>query len=360
MAMMLISLLYDGFRWSHQNTWRMSNSLSHRLRCPNISTLTFSPPYNWWHDPPGGVFAGFDDAPREWKRRICKNLGWPASTDVANLASMMDQLRSAAQNAIGKEPKFDSAVVTSPDLVALYDEDLFDAAEYLGMDAHQETGFEYKPYLQSDWRYRRQPKHLYAAFVGYGFGVCSHYTSTHLCEQEEKAMPLKPVIAISFTQQGLQLEHHFPDYSEGLITAHTAIPDWQQHPSWYSSDLGFLKYPKDSHRVADKELFWTKVRHQINEWLVDVLGDLNVTDVLLLGESAGTERFKEEVMKAVMESDKQVEAPVIHGGKEVDPLFVASRGAAEMSRRIWEAPVWCGFPQECWVDDAEPVTKTNQ
>jgi hypothetical protein len=360
MAMMLISLLCDGFRWSHQNTWRTSTSLSHCLRCLTIFHFDLSPPYNWWYDPPGGVFAGLYDAPREWKRSIRKNLGWSASADVANLASVIDQLRSAAQKAIGKEPKFDSAVVTSPDLVALYDEDLFDAAEYLGMDARQKTGFSYKPYLQSDWRYQRQPKHLYAAFAGYGFGVCSHYTSTHLCEQEERAMPLKQVIAISFTEQGLQLEHHFPGYPKGLITAHTAVPYWQQHPSWYSSDLGFSKYPKDSHRVADKELFWTKVRHRINEWLVDVLYDLNVTDVLLLGESAGTERFKEEVTKAVMERDQQVEAPVIHDGKEVDPLFVASRGAAEISRRIWEAPVWCGFPQQCWVDDTEPVTTTNQ
>lgn len=103
-------------------------------------------------------------------------------------------------------------------------------------------------------------------------------------------MPLKPVIAISFTEQGLQLEHHFPV----LMTAHTTIPYWQQHPSWYSSDLGFSKYPKGSHRATDKELFWTKVRHQINELLVDVLDHHNVTDVLLLGENAGTERLKKK------------------------------------------------------------------
>lgn len=269
----------------------------------------------------------------------------------------MDQLHFAAQEAVGAaEPRLTSAVITTPDLFALYDEDLYDAAEFLQLDADQiDRPWPFKASLQSDWRYRRQPKHLFAAFAGYGFGMCVHYTSTRLCEEEENTMSPVPVVAISFTQQGLQLEHNFIGYSPGLTTAHTEMLMWQQHPSWYSSDLGFSKYPKDSYSDTDRELYWTRVRHQLNEWLVEVLSTryyMNVTDVLLLGESAvRNERFREEVMKAVMERDEQLAEPSIHGGgdgEDLDPLFVASRGAAEISRRIWEAPFWyCGFPGQC-------------
>ena len=79
-----------------------------------------SPPYNWWQDPPGGVLAGWYDAPREWVRSLRKKVGWPASAEVGALAEVLGELRDVVEGVLGR--KVESGVVTSPYVVALYDE----------------------------------------------------------------------------------------------------------------------------------------------------------------------------------------------------------------------------------------------
>lgn len=75
----------------------------------------------------------------------------------------------------------------------------------------------------------------------------------------------------------------------------------------------------------------------IGEYLSRCRG--NITDILVLGESAGTESLDlaNVVRRALMEM--QTEEPTIHMAKEEDLAFVASEGAAEMAWGVLHGPV---------------------
>jgi hypothetical protein len=68
--------------------------------------------------------------------------------------------------------------------------------------------------------------------------------------------------------------------------------------------------------------------------------------VFMIGEGAGFPGFKENVVRAVMEAKlhDQFGEPVVHERDKGQNLYVASRGAAELARRVLVAPTACGIP----------------
>ena len=72
------------------------------------------------------------DIPRQRLRRERKAQGLPASEDVGTLSVMLRALRDAAESYLGHE--ISSALAATPNLVALYQEDVDDAFEYLGLE----------------------------------------------------------------------------------------------------------------------------------------------------------------------------------------------------------------------------------
>ena len=73
--------------------------------------------------------------------------------------------------------KVGSAVVTSPNLVALYYEDINDAMEYVGLERF---------HLKASGPDSQQPHEAHAADAGYGIGLCSHYKDYDKCDDEER------------------------------------------------------------------------------------------------------------------------------------------------------------------------------
>jgi hypothetical protein len=71
------------------------------------------------------------DRPRQLRRSARKMLGLPASSDVGELAGMINGLRAAVEKYLGRP--ISAASITIPHLYALYQEDLEDAFEYLGL-----------------------------------------------------------------------------------------------------------------------------------------------------------------------------------------------------------------------------------
>ena len=69
--------------------------------------------------------------PRQLQRKARKAMGLPASQDVGQLAKMLSDLRTLVEEEIGKP--VESAGVATINLVALYQEDLRDAFEYVGL-----------------------------------------------------------------------------------------------------------------------------------------------------------------------------------------------------------------------------------
>jgi len=68
---------------------------------------------------------------RDFKRQIRKLFGVPATNDVGELAKLLKPLRRQAESILG--PKISAAVITTPHMAALYEEDLRDLFDYLGL-----------------------------------------------------------------------------------------------------------------------------------------------------------------------------------------------------------------------------------
>jgi hypothetical protein len=146
-----------------------------------------------------------------------------------------------------------------------------------------------------------------------------------------KDSPERVLLSVHLTPHALTLEATIKE------TNRTCALDWAQHRSYFSTYLGaprlhappFLPW---SHRVA-------AMVHGcvIGEYLRRYRG--NITDILVLGESAGTESLDlaNVVHRALMEM--QTEEPTIHMAKEEGLAFVAGEGAAEMAWGVLHGPV---------------------
>ena len=108
---------------------------------------------------------------------------------------MLSELRTRVQKRVGES--IESAAVATLNLVALYQEGLQDAFEYLGVN-----------YLKIPVRYNT----LYetsAAYAGYGFGLCSDYANRIACKQEQDDMESSAVMAVLYTRTVLAVSLSF-------------------------------------------------------------------------------------------------------------------------------------------------------
>ena len=124
--------------------------------------------------------------PRQLRRKARKAIGLPASQDVGFLAKMLSDLRFRVEERIGRP--IESAGVATLNLVALYQEDLRDAFEYVGL---RYVAFP----VRYDVLYETS-----AAYAGYGYGLCSHYTDRNACKHEQDEMPSDVVMAVLYTR----------------------------------------------------------------------------------------------------------------------------------------------------------------
>ena len=113
------------------------------------------PPY----DNDGEYWA---DVPRKTARLALKTVGLPASYEVGVLAAVVHHLRSQLESDFGIN--ISEAVFTSSHLIALYQDDLEDVAENLGI-RYVVPRLQFKPIL---WE-------TAASYAGHGFGMCKHW-----------------------------------------------------------------------------------------------------------------------------------------------------------------------------------------
>lgn len=300
------------------------------------------------------MFAGLWDSYRELLRSIRKRAGLPASSQVGALASLLTELRAASSRALASrrhDSSVDAVVLSSLDLGALYDEDLYDAAIYARLSAANVPGpprmnsYPFTDSLMTDSRFNRQPKHVDAAQMGFGLGLCSHYLSTSGCRQDEQDMVDatgvdRNHLSLLVTRRGVGLESRVRK-----VTARTEVLYWQQHDSYYDAGLGVLQLLGVWGDQEKEEEFWQRFRAFVGQ-MVSTTIESNVTDVFMIGESAGFRGFRQNVVRAIMEADLPVQngEPVVHENN-LHSRFVASKGAAEMARRVLVAPTDWGYPE---------------
>jgi hypothetical protein len=240
-----------------------------------------------------------------------KFFGLPASRDVGILSKLLSLLREQAEERLGR--KVGSAVVTSPNLVALYAEDITDAMEYTGLKP---------PYLKGSSDLE-QPRENSAAQAGYGVGLCSHYKDYDQCESEEDQMPVRRVLTVLFTRSALAL---YEAAYKGALSFHG--------PSYHGRS-DFLLGSDAIHTNPKEEYYWEDVRNRVMEVLLRYGGErYPVTQVSMLGESALNPRLLEVVNSSISAIYEEQPEFLLS-----DPIFAAAKGAAEFAIRApWSRP----------------------
>lgn len=183
-----------------------------------------------------------------------------------------------------------------------------------------------------------------AAFAGYGYGLCRHYTDPYACEREEQHLPEQRLLHLDFTPNSLSVTIKSLNSARGGTVDDTFI----------DIDLGLGRlnniYPER------EELYWTAVRHRIRS-LVESFKP-RITQLILTGSSAGDGRFAEAVKDALYSlvstkaldglrtASTDLEADD-NGITADDFLYATSKGAAEFAKRRQEGPVRCAESEAC-------------
>ncbi|KAK4208670.1 hypothetical protein QBC37DRAFT_431623 [Rhypophila decipiens] len=270
------------------------------------SSEHLAPPYDSMQD-------YFDDVPRALARRALKRVGLPSSGDVGSLStvivSLVEQIRSALNITVA------DAVITSTHLHALYQDDLYDIAQY--------ARFQYV-----------EPKRLYqpmlwetgAACAGHGLNLCRDFRNTTACYDEDRTTPVINV-----------LEVH---YSATALTSSIA--------RMYGPTSAF---EDDTRRVEDFKLggdaragykggdeqYWSNVKEVIIRRMLEYQATGRPDLVILTGdENVDNDKFRAVLDDALKEIMGPFAPPpwVL----DDDAMVIAAKGAAELRRRGVRVP----------------------
>jgi hypothetical protein len=136
-----------------------------------------------------GMNEWLHDQPRQKLRKWQKSAGLPACDEAEAIGNMLRSLRKRTEKYLGHAIPY--ALLTAPHLLALYDEDVRDAFEWIGLQ------YTAAPYV---WDILRETPDTYA---GDGFGLCANSSSTKSCQEEERQMPGEAVLSVLFTRTAL-------------------------------------------------------------------------------------------------------------------------------------------------------------
>lgn len=262
----------------------------------NISSL--SPPYQ--ND--GQYWA---DMPRKAARLALKVAGLPASYEVGVLAQVIEHLRSQL------EADFDisiyEAVFTSSHLVALYQDDLEDAANYTGIK-YITPKKQFKPIL---WE-------TATAYAGHGLGICEHWQDEEKCQEERIQLPQETVLAVHYSQSALTVS---------LAEISVAEAAWEPHYRRVENfTLGSNAIPGYGARACD---YWANVKDVLLAVMTEFPLFPRPTKILVTGDKVYGD-FMEFLVSTLKEYLGSV-PPILPVDATVQ--VVSAKGAAEFMRR---------------------------
>ncbi|KAI4910279.1 hypothetical protein J4E90_007712 [Alternaria incomplexa] len=150
--------------------------------------------HSWFTSPPYHSLKDlFDDWPRQEKRTARKEKGLPASPEVAIIAKVLGEVVEVAKTYVDSPI---SALISFPALPGLYQEDIRDAADYVGL---AKLG----PWLEAS-----HPHEDVATYAGNGLGLCKEYHNEEKCREEGKIFTSRHTLLVEHTESALLLHHN--------------------------------------------------------------------------------------------------------------------------------------------------------
>ncbi|KAL9107552.1 MAG: hypothetical protein Q9227_007552 [Pyrenula ochraceoflavens] len=228
-------------------------------------------------------------------------MGLPSSSDVGILAQMIQNLRSKAEADLSIT--ISSAVAGVPHLVALYQDDIQDAFEYLNLE-----------YLTPKNYFRPLVWETAAAFAGHGFGLCTHPEDTTSCQSEEAGMKEQTVLSVHYSRSAL---------TTSLAILRTATDLWE--PAYRHREDFSL-----GHDSADKDEYWNAVKKHLQLIMREYPHYERPHRIVLTGDEAlGNDQTFSKVLHEAMVELMGEMPPVLTDDVEL----VVAKGAAEFARR---------------------------
>jgi hypothetical protein len=246
----------------------------------------------------------WEDWPRQILRSTRKRIGLAASGDVAVISRMLRQVLDLQPADPRMSLRANPVVISYPALYGLLQEDIADAAEYLGLSI-----------LSGNHVY--QPRNIVAAYAGHGLGLCDTYGDRETCRREGIGLPVHEVLLVEHTEHALFL--HVKGMREAYELASRDISIFADF------SLGHMEVPG----LADK--IGQAVRQFLQEKYRRV--GLPVKFTTIMTGSKIRKEVTEAIEKAIKDLGCEVEM------LNAEPEYIAARGAAELAWRSLERAV---------------------
>lgn len=311
-----IRILGANSLYGHPDTTRKIPKFSSHAQRPLTRDR---PPYYW-------PAERWNDWPRQQCRKIRKAFGFPASGDVGALSTVVRALKEETEKAIGFS--ITSAAASVPYFPAIYDDDMYDLFEYVGLEYAQLIRYSY-----------RGPLLTYApvtALAGHGFGVCPNITHPQECWKRDDGFWNEYYYVVEYTRSSL-LAYHTLTYSDGV---YGTIVD-EEH----SLDLG----SEAQSGGPDGEDYWDEVREVLLAPLLRRTYRMP-SRITIVGESAHDPAFRDH-LQIVLEDFFKDGVPPIY---DEDPVYVQAKGAAELVRRSAYLPRPARPEMEGSISETDP------
>ena len=235
----------------------------------------------------------WDDWPRQMLRSARKTVGLPASSDVAIVAKMLTPVLELVAET-DESPV--STLISFPALRGLYQEDIIDAALYVGLRKIGDG-------------YQRHPHELVAAFASNGLGL-------NASDDEPNKFPVRPTLLVEYTEVALLLHHSWMDKAIEISWPHMQLQ--------MSFDMG------SNHRTTEED-----VRDFVLSFLYDEyerIGGPIPKQVTILVTGSAQSLADGKVDRAATVAVKALGSEIELFSK--NPEYMAARGAAELVRNF--------------------------
>lgn len=249
----------------------------------------------------------WEDWPRQLLRSARKRVGLAASGDVAVLSRLLQHVLDLQPADPRISLRANPVVISYPALYGLSQEDIADAAEYLGLSI-----------LPGNHHY--QPRSIVAAYAGHGLGLCDNYKDMETCRQEGLDLPVRKVLLVEYTEQALFLHAEVMREAYELASRDIVI--------FTDFSLGHIEVPRRAEKIGQA----------VRQFLQGKYKNVGLPDkftVIMTGTKISNE-VTEAIEKAVNNLGCDIET--LNG----EPEYIAARGAAELAWRSLERVVLAG------------------
>ena len=238
-----------------------------------------------------------------------KRLGLPASADVGAISTVISHLRELTESRLSIT--ISSAAVSVPHLVALYQDDIQDAMEYVRLGYIEIYGY-FRPVL---WE-------AAVGFAGHGLGLCEHWQDAAKCRQEYQDIPQRSVLTVHYAPNALTLS---------LAKLKSPLSLWE--PGWRHYENFTLGSMYEPEKTLQESEYWKTLRDAFEFFLLQQTGVYEPAHTLIfLGESAPASAHEPFAQLLYSVLDKVQPRPLQVFSK--DPTHVAAKGTAELVKRF--------------------------